>query len=95
MKFVQHIRFKTSRFDEMQKMMMEDPSAESAPGNPKYWLLKDRERPDTYVVSIVFDSYEEAMKNNDRPETQEFAGKMQSMVDGSIEWGNYDLLQEG
>jgi quinol monooxygenase YgiN len=95
MKFVQHITFKTSRFDEMQKLMEEDSANEGAPGNPQFWILKDRDNADTYRVTVVFDSYEQAMQNNDRPETQDFAAKMQSLVDGDIVWGNFDLLQEG
>jgi quinol monooxygenase YgiN len=95
MKFVQHIRFTTSKFDEMQKMMAEDSTTENAPGNPTYWILKDRDKPNSYVVTVVFDSYDEAMKNNVRPETQEFAAKMGELTDGPTEYGNYDLIAEG
>ena len=95
MKFVQHVRFKTSNFDAMQKLMAEDDSIKDAPGNPTYWVLKDRDNPDSYIVTVVFDSYEEAMKNNDRPETQAFATQMGELTDGPTEYGNYDLIAEG
>ena len=95
MKFVQHVRFKTSKFDEMQKLIAEDSSVENAPGNPTFWVLQDRDTPNAYVVTVVFDSYEEAMKNNDRPETQAFSAKMGELTDGPTEYGNYDLIAEG
>jgi quinol monooxygenase YgiN len=92
MKFVQHITFTTKRFDEFLKIATEpDPGA---PGNPSYQILKDRDHPDTYVATVVFDSYEDAMKNNDRPETQEFAAKMAELTDDAPGWGNFDLVFE-
>ena len=37
-----------------------------------YWqsvVMKDRDRPDRYTVWVEFPSYDEAMKNSSRPET--------------------------
>ena len=45
------------------------------------------------VVDPNVSAVEEAMKNNDRPITQEWARRMRSISDGSEpEWGNYDEI---
>jgi hypothetical protein len=32
------------------------------------------------------------MKNNDREQTQEWAAKLLEIVEGEIEWGNFDEI---
>ncbi|MCA1830281.1 MAG: hypothetical protein ABR552_01615 [Actinomycetota bacterium] len=94
--YVQHIRFKIDNIDEMRKMVKEmlgGYDAEAAPGKPTSSILADRDNPGRYVISVAFSSYEEAAKNNDRPETQEFAARMQELC-SDITWGNYDLIAE-
>jgi quinol monooxygenase YgiN len=93
MKFVQTIKFKTDNIDDFIKLSEEGPGDE-ARGEARAWILQDRDNPGTYMVSVEFPSYEEAMKNNDRPETQEFAAKMRALIGGDPEWGNYDLIRE-
>ena len=90
--FVQHIRFKSDKIDDLIKLS-EEWNFDDAPGNPSSWILRDRENPGSYVVSVVFSSYDEAMKNNVRPETQEFAARMQELCT-DIQFGNYDLIHE-
>jgi hypothetical protein len=60
-------------------------------------LLADRDNPGHYVVVAEFGSfdpeisaYDEAMRNNDRPETQEFAAKMREITQGEPVFNNYD-----
>jgi hypothetical protein len=62
-------------------------------------LLRDREHPRRYTVVAEFgvvdpdvSAYDEAMRNNDRPETQEFAEKMREIIDGEPEWGHFDEI---
>lgn len=91
--FVQHIRFKTSNINEVMLLMQQYDSS-SAAGAPDAWVMRDRDRPNTYLASVVFETYEAAMKNNDLPQTQEFAEKMQALCDGPAEFFNYDLIAE-
>jgi hypothetical protein len=60
-------------------------------------LLADRDNPGQYVVVAEFGSvdpevsaYDEAMRNNERPETQEFAAKMREITKGEPVFNNYD-----
>lgn len=58
------------------------------------WFCKDRDRADTYVQIVVFPSCEEAMKNNDLPETRELAQKLMQLCDGEPVFRNLDLVRE-
>jgi hypothetical protein len=93
MKFVQHIRVTVDNVDDLLKLSQEAPTDQMS-GNPQAWILADRDNPGQYIVSVVFDSLEEALKNNDLQVTQEFAAKMRSIVSGEPGWGNFDLIAE-
>ena len=92
MKFVQQIRFKTNDIDAVQKVVDDFDSGE-APGNPQAWVLRDRDNAGSYIVSVVFESFDEAMKNNDRPETQELAARIGELVTDRT-YENLDLIAE-
>ena len=60
-------------------------------------ILRDRQDPGLYVMIAEFgvvdpnvSAAEEAMKNNDRAITKEWAEKLNAIVEGDIEWGHYD-----
>jgi len=62
-------------------------------------LLADRDNPGHYMVVAEFgtvdpevSAYDEAMRNNERPETQEFAAKMTEITDGEPVFNNYDEI---
>ena len=64
-------------------------------GTIGYWqsvIMKDRDRADAFTVWVEFPSYEEAMKNSGRPETDAFAKRLFALVDGEVEYRNYDLV---
>ena len=44
------------------------------------------------MVDPNISAVEEAMKNNDRPITQEWARRMLAMSKDEPEWGNYDEI---
>jgi hypothetical protein len=47
----------------------------------------------TYFPSIVeFDSYEAAMEASNRPETQEFFGRLSQLMDGPPKFYNLDVV---
>jgi hypothetical protein len=94
MAFVQTISFTTSRIDELAAMGKEYEEAQGgqAPGFGSTMILKDRDRENAYMVVAEFDSYELAMENSGRPETDAFAKKMGELVDGPPTYGNYDVI---
>jgi hypothetical protein len=48
---------------------------------------------ETYFPSIVeFDSYEPAMEASNRPETQEFFGRLSQLMDGPPKFYNLDVV---
>ena len=96
MKFIQTISFTTNRMDQMQKLMDEytAQSGGDAPGFIRSTVLKDRDRPNVYLVVAEFESYELAMQNSARPETDAMAKKMSQLVDGEVTYGNYDVIAE-
>jgi hypothetical protein len=62
-------------------------------------LLADRENPGQYVFIADFGvidpdvpAADEALRNNERPETQAFAARLREMVDGTPTYRHYDEL---
>ena len=93
MAFVQTISFTTSRVDELKALSeeWEGQADAQAPGFRGSRLLKDRDHDGSYMVIAEFDSYEQAMENSARPETDAMARKMSELVDGPVSYGNYDV----
>jgi quinol monooxygenase YgiN len=99
MTFIQTISFSTSRMEEMQKLMETSAneargSGRSSPGFLGVKVVKDRDRENAYMVIAEFESYEVAMENSARPETDAFAKQMAEMSDGPPTFANYDLVYE-
>lgn len=94
MRFVQTISFTSSRIEEIQRLSeeFEREQGDRAPGYIRSWVLRDRDRENAYMISVEFESYELAMENSARPETDAFARKMSELVDGPVTYGNYDLI---
>ncbi|WP_406329090.1 hypothetical protein [Streptomyces sp. NBC_00203] len=78
MKFVQIVEFETERIEEMQKLAEDaDKRMAGRSGGPTHRLvLHDRNKPNHYLVVIEFDSYEDAMRNSNDPETTKMAEQM-------------------
>ena len=62
-------------------------------------LLADREHPGQYVFIADFgvidpdvSAAEEALNNNERPETQAFAARLREVTEGEPEYRHYDEL---
>ncbi len=62
-------------------------------------VLADREEPRRYVIIADFgvvdpdmSAADEAMRNNERPETQATAARMAELIDGQVEYHHYDEL---
>jgi len=97
MKFVQIIGFETERLEEMQQLLQEagQRSAGRTGGPTHRMLLKDRDKPDHYLALIEFDSYDEAMRNSDDPETGKLAEQLGALTIGERVYTNCDVLESG
>jgi hypothetical protein len=95
--FVQIIEYRTSKPDEIAELSDEfRKSSEAsrdgaAPG--RAIVCADRDEVGRYFTVVEFDSFEAAMENNVRPETNEFAEKMTALCDGPVKYYNLDLMQ--
>jgi hypothetical protein len=95
MKFVQIIEMKTTKIDEIQKLADEyDLATKGRATDTRALVCKDRDNADRYFVIVEFPSWEDAQTNNDLPETQEFAQKQMSLVDGPPTFYNLDVIDE-
>ncbi|MFJ4540636.1 hypothetical protein ACIP39_32475 [Streptomyces tibetensis] len=94
MKFVQIIEFQTERLEEMQQVLEEAGrrNADRTNGPTRSMLLKDRDKPSRYLALIEFASYEEAMRNNEDPETSAMAERLDALSTGERVFTNCDLL---
>ena len=90
--FVQIIQYKTSKFDEMQKII--DKFREDTKGKrttTRAMVCRDRDNAGQFMTIVEFPSYEAAMKNNELPETAAVAEGMQKLADGPPTFYNLDL----
>ena len=90
--FVQIIQYKTSKFDDMQKLA--DKFREQTEGRrtvARVMVCKDRDNAGQFMTIAEFPSYEAAMKNNDLPETAALAQEMQKLADGPPTFYNLDV----
>ena len=57
-------------------------------------LLRFRDKPGRYVLQADFDSWESAEANNDRPQTQEYAARLNELMDGEAKYEDLDVLAD-
>ncbi|HEX6595731.1 MAG TPA: hypothetical protein VF045_02275 [Acidimicrobiales bacterium] len=93
MKFVQIVEFQTSKIDEMRERGRQY-EQETGGGGSRAMVCADRDNPGHYCIIAQFDSYEEAMKNSEAPETQALAADMAALADGPPTFRNLDLMEE-
>ena len=93
MSFIQIIKYRTGRFDEVRKLG-DDMDASGAPHTyTQLAVTKDRDNDGTYYTVVEFPSYEAAMANSEAPETKAFAAKMMELCDGPPEFINLDVAR--
>jgi len=97
MKFVQIVDFRTERLEDMQKVLQEAAQRNAGKeGGPTHrMLLKDRDQPNRYVALLEFESYDEAMRNSDDPETGKLAEQLGALCIGERVYSNFDVLESG
>jgi quinol monooxygenase YgiN len=91
MAFIQIIEYETDRADEIAELMSEMPSDE-APGFVRLAVTQDRDNPRRYLTIVQFESYEVAMANSDKPETDEMAAKLAALCAGPPRFHNLDVI---
>ena len=94
MSFIQIIEYKTTRMDEIRELI-EKYRANSPDGGPERTatVTKDRDRADTYVTIVEFESWEAAQANSARPETNEMAQAMGALCEGPPTFYNLDVVE--
>jgi hypothetical protein len=93
--FIQVIDFHTSRFDEGKAAVDEYRSATKGRRTAKRGILtKDRDGDNHYVNIVFFDSFEEAMKNSEMPETQKLAQTLAGLSDGETRFLNLEVVMD-
>lgn len=93
MQFVQVVEFKTSNIEGMRARGKRY-EEETGGGGGRAMFCEDRDNPGTYLVIATFPSYDEAMQNSEKPETQALAADMMALSDGSPTFRNLNLMEE-
>jgi quinol monooxygenase YgiN len=95
MAFIQVIEFTTQKPDEV-RALIDEISATTVDGGSvrRVDVCTDRDQPGRFVNIVQFESYEKAMENSDRPETQEFARRMAELADGPPRFSNLDVVAD-
>jgi hypothetical protein len=94
--FTQIIEMQTSRIDEVEALIRElrnrlDDGQSTAPRRAT--VTADRDREGFYVSIVEFDSYEAAMENSNRPEVNEYAGRLAKLCDAPPKFYNLDVRE--
>jgi hypothetical protein len=96
MGFIQIIEFTSTRPAEVTALLKEWTEANQDTTTARAgYQCADRDKPNTYVNIVHFDSYESAMENSANPATSEFAERMQALCDGPPSFRNLDVVFQG
>src|SRR3954462_12555463 len=92
MSFIQIIEYETDRPDEMWALggarmtEMGDP-----PPGFRLTVAQDRDRPNRFVTIVEFPSYEAAMANSERTDTDAFAKQMAALCTSGPTFSNLEV----
>jgi hypothetical protein len=94
MSFVQIIEYETDRPDEMRAVAetFRASQGEPPPGF-RVTTTRDRDRPNRYFTIVEFPSYEVAMENSAKPETDAFAKQMAALCTSPPKFYNLDVQE--
>jgi len=95
MTFVQIIEYDTTRTDEIDQLFDEWMRATEGKRTATHELhARDRDNPTHFVDIVEFPSYEQAMRNNDLPETGSMAQRMRSLCSTEPRFVNLEVLRD-
>jgi hypothetical protein len=91
----QVVQMQPPRFDEVEQLGKEwEASAGEGRTARRRMICQDRDRPGRYYNLVFFDSYEDAMRNSELPETNDFSQRMAALLDEPPEFFNLDGVEE-
>jgi hypothetical protein len=94
MTFIQTISYYSDRPDELAAAEQEWLAAtEGVRTTGREQLLVDRTDPRHYLVVVEFNSFDDAMRNSNLPQTDAFATRMRELCDGEVVYTDYDLVR--
>lgn len=94
MRFIQILEFKTSKFDEFERLheqWLAETEGKRTVVSER--ICRDRDQPDIYVVIVEFASHEDALMNNDLTATATIAAEMATLADQPPTFRNLDLIR--
>jgi quinol monooxygenase YgiN len=94
MPFIQVIEYTTSRWDEMDALVVQyhkDTEGRRTVASTR--VCVDRDRPNRYVAVVEFPSYEAAMENNNLEETAALAEAVMALCDEPPVFHNLDVAR--
>ena len=95
MSFIQIMDLRTKNFDELRSLNRQwEQATEGKRTLRRSIVARDRNDADHHLVLAFFDSYEDAMKNSNLPETTEFAKKIADVVDGPMQFLDLDVIED-
>jgi hypothetical protein len=93
MAFIQMIELTTDRLEECEALVEEwERTTAGRRTARRGTFTQDRDRPNTYVQLVEFNSYEDAMANSELPETQKFASAVAELCTGPMTFRNLDVV---
>lgn len=94
-KFVQIIDFETQRMDEMRELVerFEQQMAGTAGGPTHRIMLQDRDKSGRYLAIVEFESHEDAMRSNERPEVAKLNEQISALCTRPPAFTNCDLKE--
>jgi hypothetical protein len=95
MTFVQVIEYETTSADKVDVLLDQWIEATRGRRTAKHEMhMRDRENMTHFVDIVEFPSYEEAMKNNDLPETRRIAEQLRDLCANEPRFVNLDVMRD-
>jgi hypothetical protein len=94
MGFIQVIEVTTTKIDQITALVDKwRAETEGVRKARRGTVTQDRDRPNTYLQIVEFDSYDDAMANSALPTTASFAEKLAALCDSPPSFRNLDVLR--
>jgi hypothetical protein len=94
-RFIQIMEYETTRGDEIEAKMQEAMQAgRPGPSLVRLAHTRDHDNPNHYVDIIEFTSYDEAMENSAKPETDQMARELRELCTSGPTYANLDVMME-
>lgn len=95
MRFAQIYELVTSRWEDVRALQAEW-AARTAGVRPRQvgYICADRDQPGRYLMYVLWDSYDEAQRNNALPATHEISTRIAELCDEPVRFRNLDVVAE-